>query len=146
AAGGAKKGTGSGRTIKMQMADPFGVGTVGQTLTKTDQKAHDERISQGSPLVKSVLNVLNGPGDSIERLAFEEQPWQSNTYGGLWKRKLRLLPDELLKRVSIQDDLVAAIANTRSNQLAAFGRPQPDRFSTGMKIEPEPGHTDGMSN
>jgi hypothetical protein len=69
-----------------------------------------------------------------------------NTWGGLWKRKLRLLPDEILKRISIQDDLVAAIVNTRSNQLMAFGRPQPDRFSTGFKIEPEPGYTEHMDS
>ena len=41
---------------------------------------------------------------------------------------------------------MAAICNTRSNQLAAFGRPQPDRFSTGVRIEPEPGHTEGMTS
>lgn len=139
------------KKMSVQFADPYGglatpSGSVGTGLTKADAQNHAEAVAAGSPLVKSVLNVLNGPGDSIERLAFEEQPWATNTYGGLWKRKLRLLPDELLKRIAIQDDLVAAITNTRSNQLAAFGRPQPDRFSTGMKIEPEPGHTDGMDN
>lgn len=114
-------------------------------LTKADQKAHAEAVSRENPLVKSVLNVLNGSGDSIERLAFESQPWAQNTYGALWRRKLKLLPDDVLKRISIQDDLVAAIVNTRSNQLAAFGRPQPDRFSTGFKLEPEPGHTNNMT-
>lgn len=140
-----KSESSGGRKLHVAFADPFAVGAVGP-VSKDDVKSHEQAVAAGNPLVKSVLNVLNGPGDSIERLAFESQPWSQNTYGGLWKKKLRLLPDELLKRISIQDDLVAAICNTRSNQLAAFGRPQPDRFSTGVRIEPEPGHTEGMTS
>jgi hypothetical protein len=114
-------------------------------LAKSDMAAHAAAIANTSPLVKSVLNVLNGGrDDSIERLAFETDPYLSNTYQSLFKRKLRLLPDELLKRIAIQDDLVASIVNTRSMQLAAFGRPQPDRFSTGFVIEAEPGLTEHL--
>jgi hypothetical protein len=129
--------------IRMMMTDPFMVGAQGG-ITKDEAKEHDKNIGEINPLVKSVLNVLNGPGDSIERLAFESNPSMPNTYQSLWKRKLRLLPDDLLKRIAIQDDLVAAIVNTRSAQVAAFGRPQPDRFSTGFRIEPEPGHTEKL--
>lgn len=97
-------------------------------------------------LMKSVLNVLNGGReDSIERLAFETNPQTNNTYQALYRRKLRLLPDELLKRIAIQDDLIAAIVNTRSQMVSAFGRPQPDRFSTGFKIEAEPGLVEGLN-
>jgi len=138
---------GEKRRVSVAFADPFFVGSSGGApLTKADTQAHQEAVSNSDPLVKSILNVLNGPGDSIERLAFQVSPYTQNTYGGLWKRKLRLLPDEILKRVSIQDDLVAAVVNTRSNQIAAFGRPQPDRFSTGFKIEPEPGYTEHLTS
>lgn len=122
--------------IAVQIADPFG-----EELAKSEAKA----VAGMTPLVKSVLNILNGPGDTIERLAFEQDPSQNNTYQALYKTKLRLLPDEVLKRIAIQDDLVAAICNARSNQISAFGRPQPDRFSTGFKIEPEPGLLESMS-
>jgi hypothetical protein len=37
----------------------------------------------------------------------------------------------------IQDDLVAAIVRARETQSGAFGRPRPDRFSTGYIIEPK---------
>lgn len=135
------------KRVSVAFADPFFAGQQGGApLTKADMKSHERAVSEENPLVKSVLNVLNGPGDSIERLAFEVSPYTQNTYGGLWKRKLRLLPDEILKRIAIQDDLVAAIVNTRSNQIAAFGRPQPDRFSTGFKIEPEPGYTEHLDS
>lgn len=116
------------------------------SLTKEMSDAHRESLSDSSPLVKSVLNVLNsGSQNSIERLAFETNPSINNSYQSLFRRKLRLLPDEILKRISIQDDLVAAIVNTRSQMISAFGRPQPDRFSTGFKIEAEPGLVDKLS-
>ena len=124
------------RKISVQIADPFG-----EELKKKD----DENLKGASPLVKSVMNLLNGPGDTIERLAFETDPGLNNTYQSLYKTKLKLLPDEVLKRIAIQDDLVAAICNARSNQVSAFGRPQPDRFSTGFKIEPEPGLMERLS-
>lgn len=128
---------GAGRKISVQMADPF---------VAEMQKQEHESLKNASPLVKSVMNLLNGPGDTIERLAFETDPSLNNTYQSLYKTKLRLLPDEVLKRIAIQDDLVAAICNARSNQVSAFGRPQPDRFSTGFKIEPEPGLMDRLSD
>jgi len=125
----------AGGKISMHLTDPFGT----SPLTKEQVDAEDKRMAGMSPLVKSVMNLLNGPGDTIERLAFDTDPALNNTYQALYKTKLRLLPDEVLKRIGIQDDLVAAICNARSNQLSSFGRPQPDRFSTGFKIEPEPG-------
>jgi uncharacterized membrane protein YgcG len=95
-----------------------------------------------TPLVKSVLNLLNGGKDSIERLAFDTDPAVNNTYGGLYKNKLKLLPDELLKRIAIQDDLVAAIVQARQSHMASFGRPREDRFSKGFAIEPKKGALD----
>jgi hypothetical protein len=50
----------------------------------------------------------------------------------------------MLKRIAIQDDLVAAIVNMRAAQIQSFGRPQPDKYSTGFKIVPtrRPGQDD----
>jgi hypothetical protein len=96
-------------------------------------------------LVKSLVNVLNGGPNSIERLAFETDPTQNNTYASVYKTKVKLIPDAVLKRIAIQDDLVAAIVNTRAAQIQAFGRPQPDRHSTGFKIIPDEGVLDKMT-
>src|ERR1035437_1100462 len=84
---------------------------------------------------KSLLNALNGSKGSIERLAFTEDPSQKNEYQSLYKSKQRLIPETLAKRIAIQDELVAAILNARSNHMSAFGRPQEDRFKLGFKIE-----------
>lgn len=132
----------SGGTIKpkaainVQFADPWT--TASQLQKKVD--------NEPPTLAKSILNVLNGgQDDSIERLAFETNPQQTNTYAALYKNKLRLLPDHILKRIAIQDSLVAAIVNARSAQIQAFGRPQPDRHSTGFVIDPKEGIIDKMS-
>jgi hypothetical protein len=110
--------------------------------------AGEEKADEKPTLFKSILNVLDGgPSgkNNIERLAFESDPSISNQYSSLYRAKLRLIPDVILKRISIQDDLVAAIVNARSNHLSAFGRARPDRFSLGFVIEPQPGILDKMS-
>lgn len=107
----------------------------------------DETVGKlgGGVLAKSLLNNLNGPDDSVERLAFERDPSRTNEYASVYRAKLHLIPDYLLKRIAIQDDLVAAIINARSNHLSAFGRKQTDRFSTGFKIEVDPVFTETLN-
>jgi hypothetical protein len=139
-------------TIKLQMADPYStdVTELSSELSKSGRKkgpkvGEDRPDEEPMTLTKSILNVLNGPGkQSIERLAFESDPRQNNTFASVYKSKLKLVPDVILKRIAIQDDLVAAIVNTRAQQIQSFGRPQPDRFSTGFKIVPDQGKMDKM--
>jgi hypothetical protein len=120
--------------IEFQLADPNS--TPIASLSKMEKVA-----SKGeSPLVKSILNMLDsGGGHNIERLAFERDPSTNSEYAALYREKLRLIPDRFLKRIAIQDDLVASIVNARSNHVSAFGRPQMNRFSTGFKVEFKPG-------
>lgn len=101
---------------------------------------------EGGSLRKSFNNVLNGPGQTIERMAFEEDPDINSNFSNIYKLKTRLLPDDILKRISIQDDLVAAIVQARASMMSSFGRPQPDRFSTGFKIEPMPGLIESLDD
>lgn len=127
----------AGQKFAMAMLDPYGVGEDEEKKGKRKEKP---------TLVKSILNMLNGNKDSIERLAFEADPSLANNYQGLFRQKRQLLPDIVLKRIMIQDDLVAAIINARANQLGTFGRPRPDRFSIGFDIEPNDGITDKLND
>lgn len=125
--------------ITIQLADPH------STPVEELSKMEGGKTPAESPLVKSILNVLNGGSDSsIERLAFERDPSNNAEYAALYRAKVRLIPNNFLKRIAIQDDLVASIVNARSNQISAFGRPQLDRFSTGFKIEFRPGVLDSI--
>lgn len=110
----------------------------------TEVEALDKTDNEKPSLLKSILNVLNG-NENIERLAFESDPTLVNRYGSLYRAKLRLLPDTIIKRISIQDSLVAAIVNTRGNHLSVMGRERPDRFSMGFVIRPHAGIMDNAS-
>lgn len=132
--------------IKVHLADPNA--TQVEDLQKMQDDIDSGAKNMQSPLVKSILNVLNG-GDkekTIERLAFEQDPTLNNEYSSLYYTKIRLIPDTMLKRIAIQDDLVAAIVNTRSAQLSAFGRPRPDRHSNGFIIETNQGILDDATD
>jgi hypothetical protein len=115
------------KEVKLFLADP--------NSTPLDKVEKMENDPSESPLIKSMLGALTGQEDHIQRLSFERDPTQNNEYAAIYRQKVRLIPDFLLKRVSIQDDLVAAIINARSAQMSAFGRPQPDRFSLGFKVD-----------
>lgn len=109
----------------------------------------DSEELKGMPrLEKSLLNLLNGGPDgqqTIERLAFEVDPGQSQVHSGLWQQKLRGLPDTVLKRIAVQDHLVAAIVNTRANHMAVYGRPRQDRHGFGFVIVPKEGVEDDLN-
>ena len=106
--------------MKLYLADP--------NSTPADDLKKIEDGPQVSPLIKSMLAAMKEGEERIQGLAFERDPTTNNEYGAIYRQKTRLIPDFLLKRVAIQDDLVASIINARSNQMSAFGRPQPDRF------------------
>ena len=73
-------------------------------------------------------------------MAFEVDPKDadSNAFAGIYRQKTRLVPDEVIKSVTgpMGDDLVCQILQARSNHLASFGRPRPDRFSLGFQFDP----------
>lgn len=119
------------------------------TQPKTAAKGKKGLPAKEEPvtLVKSIMNVLNGgtSKDSIERLAFETDPSANLIYSSLYRMKQRLIPDLILKRISIQDDLVAAILTARGNHVGAHGRPRADRFGMGYVINAKPGVLDKAS-
>lgn len=135
----AKKAAPARPSVQLFLADPNN--TPVEDLAKL-QKGEDEFGPRESPLVKSILNAIHSEEDKIQRIAFERDPTQNNEYAAIYQQKVRLIPDYLLKRISIQDDLVAAILNARSNHVAPFGRPRPDRFSNGFEVKPKDGILD----
>ena len=116
--------------IKLDFLDP---NVDEEQLNKTE-----EGDGFSSPLIKSIVNSIDSHKKMV-RLAFEEDPAAPNRFGGLYKDKLSLLPDRVIKRISFIDDLVASIVRTRGNQVSAFGYLLQDRFSTGLRIDPKTG-------
>lgn len=102
-----------------------------------------KRMFLGAPLQKnqpedvfeSLAKSLQSEELKTVRLAFEVNPSDQSNFDTLYIKKQRLLPDNMLKQLAIKDDLVAAIVQTRQRQIAAFGRPRPDRHSIGFTVE-----------
>jgi hypothetical protein len=116
------------------------------SIVDNDADGEDMSKSEGPwTLEKSLQGILNGGKRSIERLAFQTDPSHSN-YNTIYKPKVRGVPDTFLKRIAIQDSIVAAIVRAREMQLGSFGRPRPDRFHTGYDIVPRAGVLDRMSD
>lgn len=114
------------RTISIDFAE------AEENLAKSEESSKYE-----SPLIKSIVNSLES-NKKITRLTFQEDPSvASSRYSGLYYDKVSLLPDILIKRIRIVDDLIAAITLGRAHQCAPFGNQLQDRFSYGFRIEPD---------
>jgi len=97
-------------------------------------------------LNKSLMSLDGEKDQPVQRLAFEIDPVTGQSvYASLYRPKQKGLSDIILKRLSVQASIVASITNARGNHVSAFGRPQPDRFSTGFKIKPNPKHVEKLS-
>lgn len=89
-------------------------------------------------LEKSISNSIQAiqRGATIHSIGFHEDPIKANHFGQ-WKRKSSWqIPDQVIKRITMSDDLVAAIVQARSFFLSPFGFELQDRFSLGFRIEP----------
>lgn len=126
----------------------------GLVLHKTSKVKFDGikqgEMSNDTPLEaleKSISNSIQAVrrGAEITRIAFEEDPKNRRSVG-VWKRKSNWqIPDHVIKRIAMSDDLVAAIVQARSMFLSPFGKELKDRFSIGYRIEPNRGVTQDWS-
>ena len=75
-------------------------------------------------------------GRAVPRIAFSENPQQQNRYAGIYKLKDRgLLPDNVVKRIRIENHLVASILRARGNTLSMMGHIRKDRFDVGIDCD-----------
>lgn len=98
------------------------------------EKAGYQQTNPHSPLLYALQQASGSATKKAPRLAFTENPVHSDNYLGLFKAKRRLLPDEVLKQIRIQDHLVAAILRARGSMLSLFGHLRKDRFDLGIEI------------
>ncbi len=98
------------------------------------EKAGYSQADPSSPLMYAIHQASGSANKKAPRLAFTENPAPSDNYLGLFKSKRRLLPDEVLKQIRIQDHLVAAILRARGGMLSLFGHLQADRFDVGVQV------------
>lgn len=98
------------------------------------EKAGYQSTNPHSPLMYALQQASGSATKKAPRLAFTENPAPTDNYLGLFKSKRRLLPDEVLKQIRIQDHLVAAILRARGSMMGLFGHLRKDRFDLGIEI------------
>jgi intein/homing endonuclease len=112
----------------------FGMSDVpGEALEKS-APAYGQSVDVKSPLMYALQRATGSANKKAPRLAFTENPAPTDNYLGLYKSKRRLLPDEVLKQIRIQDHLVAAILRARGSMFSLFGHSRKDRFDTGFEV------------
>lgn len=100
----------------------------------------NEAIMKNSGRNESMMNLIrNATGSSnktrsVPRLAFDQNPINQNNYAGIYKYKVGLLPDNVIKQIRVQNFLVAAILRSRGNTLSMFGHLRQSRFDVGIDI------------
>jgi hypothetical protein len=123
------------KSISFELGDdPF------EAMAKSEdplQKASYEAVNPLSPLMEA-LTKAGSANKKAPQLAFTENPTPSDNYLGLYKTKRRLLPDEVIKMIRVQDHLVAAILRGRGSMMSLFGHLRKDRFDIGVEVEIKP--------
>lgn len=114
-------------------AKPKMVFALSQDAGEAMEKAGYKSDGAG-PLMFAIQSASGSATKKAPQLAFTENPAPSDNYLGLFKSKRRLLPDEVLKQIRIQDHLVAAILRARGSMLSLFGHLQKDRFDVGVEV------------
>lgn len=96
-------------------------------------------VDANKPLEYSPISDATGTAKkTAPTMAFTENPTPAENFLGLYKSKRRLLPDEVIKQICIQDHLVAAILRARGNMLSSAGHLRKDRFDFGIEILVKP--------
>ena len=85
-------------------------------------------------LIRSAIGSVQ-VGKKVPRLAFNENPLQKDTYAGIFKFKSNLLPAAIIKKIRVNNLLIAAIVRTRGNQLSMFGHVRNNRFDIGIEVK-----------
>ena len=108
--------------------------TMSQGPEDALEKAGYAPSNPHSPLLQVIAEASGSANKKAPRLAFTENPAPTDNYLGLFKSKRRLLPDEVLKQIRIQDHLVAAILRGRGSMMSLFGHLRKDRFDIGVEL------------
>lgn len=98
------------------------------------EKAGYEPTNPHSPLMYALQQATGSASKKAPRLAFTENPAPTDNYLGLFKSKKRLLPDEVLKTIRVQDHLIASILRARGSMMSLFGHLRKDRFDIGIEV------------
>lgn len=114
----------------------FGVGEINPNLLEANNLIKSE---DGNGLTYAIKQAMgSATKKNVPRIAFTEQPMDTDTYAGVFKTKRKLLPDSILKLIRTQNHLIASILRARANTISMFGHIKSDRFDIGVSVNIKP--------
>ena len=121
------------------------MGFIREALGKSVEFVRDEILPLRDDLMKA--GILTPERQSFEPKASLVDPWAYNSTNFGYKEKYSLLDYQKCRQITYSDPIVAAVIQTRLNQVASFCIPQSDKFNAGFKImmrdgEKEPSKAD----
>jgi len=121
------------------------MGVVRDALTKSIEFVQQEIMPLRGELMKA--GIITPDPQAYDPKASLVDPWGygQTSYG--YKEKYALLDYFKCRQLTYADPIVAAVIQTRLNQVAAYAKPQPDKYKIGFKIimrdsEKEPSKAD----
>lgn len=108
------------------------MGFVRDALGKSIEFVRDEIMPLRDDLFKA--GILAPEKQSYEPKSSLVDPWAYNSTNFGYKEKYSLLDYQKCRQITYADPIVAAVVQTRLNQVASYCLPQPDRFNSGFKI------------
>lgn len=109
------------------------MGLIKDTLSKGIQIFNEEIVPLRYDLQKS--GVLKPDKQAFDQKANLVDPWAYGQTGYGYKERYALLDYDKLRAITYADPIVAAVMQTRLNQVASYARPQPDKYKVGFKIK-----------
>jgi hypothetical protein len=115
--------------------------TVDVQTPQEIQDIYNEAVIQKSSAPSTILDLIKNATGSVvtskkvPRLAFQDNPTRNENFAGVFKFKSNLLPSAIIKKIRVQNLLIAAIVRTRGAQISMFGHPRNNRFDIGIEIK-----------
>ncbi len=108
-------------------------GTARELVSWQDTSQEDVPFDEMQKALASTgFGTLAQPTDEKPRALFHD-PYSVMDWGG-WRQRPSSLTYESLRQMAVQNTVIAAIIQLRTNQLAAFARPQQGVYDKGYRI------------
>lgn len=109
------------------------MGIVRDVLKGSIDLFREEILPLRADLIKA--GILTPEKQAYDQKASLVDPWAygQTSYG--YKEKYSLLDYSKCRQITYSDPVVAAVLQTRINQVAAYAQPQTDRYKVGFKIQ-----------
>jgi hypothetical protein len=108
------------------------MGLVRDALSKSIDFVREEIIPLRADLVKA--GIITPEKQAYDQKASLVDPWSYGQMAFGYKEKYSILDYSKCRQITYADPIVAAVLQTRLNQVAAFAQPQTDKYKMGFKI------------